>query len=264
MEKNVQEYLKQFTEKALIATRAGDLEREKITAELETLLAEKPADASPDMTNYLQFLVTVVKGEEAEELWGKLHGDLQNIFGDVMKQMKGSDISEVLKELTKKAVHARQSGENTEAVVAELEMILQNAPKDGNDSVSHYITYLLALVQGNETEELASGIEQGLADIFHAVMQEVSGMDMMKFFDRLTESVFKEVKTGQPDQEISAEKVIEEMLQGSSPPPQAIVNYLQLLLAVLEKKDTIDEMLSDIAPEFQAIFNQHQNIKLEN
>ncbi len=258
MEKIVQEYLKQFTERTLIATRAGDLERDKIKAELESLLADKPADASPDMMHYLQFLITVVKGEKAEELWGKLTGDLQNIFGEVMKQMKGSDISEVLKELTKKAVLARQSGENTEAVTAELEMILQNAPKDGSDSVGRYITYLLALVQGKETEELASGIEQGLADIFHAVMQEVSGMDMMKFFDRLTESVFKETKTGKPDQDISAGKVIEEMLHGSTPPPKAIINYLELLTAVLEKKDTIDDLLLDIAPELQTIFKQHQ------
>lgn len=253
----MQDYLKQFTERALMATRSGDLEREKVKSELEALLADKPADASPEMVQYLQFLQTIVAGEDAEELWGKLPGELQSIFGEVMKKLKGSDISEVLKDLTKRAVMARHSGEDKDLIEAELVKILTDAPKEGSDDVTRYITYLLAIVREEETEELASGIEQGLADIFYSVMQEVSGNDMMNFFDRLTESVLKEAETGKPQQQISARQVIEEMLGGESPPPQGIINYLELLKAVLDKGDVEDKLL-DVAPELQAIFNKHK------
>ena len=253
----MQDYLKQFTERALIATRAGDLERGKIQTELENLLADKPADASPEMAGYLEFLLMVVKGEDAEELWGKLPGDLQNIFGEVMKQLKGDDITEAIKDLTRKAVMARQKGEDKEVIAAELETILSSAPKEGSESMTRYLTYLLAIVRGTETEELASGIEQGLADIFYSVVEEVSGTDMMSFFERLTESVIKEAETGKPQQQISAQQVIKEMLEGENPPPQGIINYLVLLQTVLDGGD-IDDKLLDVAPELQAIFKKYR------
>ncbi len=254
----MQDYLKQFTERAIIGTRSGDLERGKIQHELETLLKDKPKDASPDMALYLEFLIAVVKGEDTEELWGKLNSDLQNIFGEVIKKFKGAEISEKLKELTKKVILARQKGTDKDAVIGELEMILSSQPKDGGDGVARYIQYLHALAHGNETEEMASGMDQGLVDIFNSAMQEVSGMDMMTFFTRLTESTFHEAKTGEVTNNISVRQVIGEILGEANKPPRAIINYLNLLLGVLDGGD-VEDLLIDVAPEFQTMFNEFRN-----
>lgn len=253
----MEQYLKEFTERALIGTRSGEPERLKIEGEIESLLKDKPKDASPEMVYYLEFLLAVTRGEDAEELWGKLTPDLQSIFGEVMKKFKGAEITEKLKEITRKTILARQKGTDRDAVIAELQMILDADPEKGRSGVARYIRYLHAMVEGKETEEMAADIEQGLVDIFNETMQDISGMDMMTFFDRLTESAFHEARTGEHRNNISVRQVINEIQEGDNPPPQAIVNYLTLILALLDGEDT-EEKLLDVAPEFQALFNKHK------
>ncbi|PKL39850.1 MAG: hypothetical protein CVV44_06420 [Spirochaetae bacterium HGW-Spirochaetae-1] len=255
----MQEYLKSFTERAIIAARTGDLERQQIQSELDTLLSDRPEGAPQDMLLYLEFLLTVVKGDDAEELWSRLTPDLQDIFGQVMRKFKGNEIFDRLKEITQKTVLAAK-GEKTEQDMAlqELEMILASQPEGGSQDIARYLAFLMALVKGEDTTEMFPLLDRKLAELYTGVIRDMARTDMMDFFTTLTDSAFAESLNGPPAERIPVSQVIQELLSSTNPPPQAIGNYLHLLQSVLA--GTYDESKRrDIPEQFLEVFDSFKN-----
>jgi len=256
----MQEYLKSFTERAIIAARTGDLERQQIQSELETLLSDRPEGAAQDMLLYLEFLLTVVKGEDAEELWSRLTPELQDIFGQVIRKFKGNEIFDRLKEITQKAVLATK-GEKTEQDMAlqELELILASQPEGGSQDIARYLAFLMTLVKGEDTTELFPHLDRKLSELYTGVIRDVARTDMMDFFTTLTDSVFSESLNGPPEGKIPVSQVIDELLSSANPPPRAIGNYLHLLQSVLT--GTYDESKrQDIPEQFLEVFDASKNM----
>jgi len=240
----------------LIATRAGEIERDSILNELNGLLSDKPENASDGLVNYLEFLIAITKGEETESRFEKLDQNLKELFGNVMQKFKGNDIMKNLKEITRKSIVASKGdNDNRETIITELTSILSEKPEDGSKEITKYIEFLIEMVKGNNIEEMASGLDSNLLEIFNNELGETMKPDMMKFFSGLAESAFK--SAGSEDDTEQVRSRLMEMLSEKSNPPVVIADYLKLLLSVVNGEYR-EEMREGIAPEFLKIFDEQK------
>lgn len=248
------DYMRQFTEKVILSIRAGETERENILHELEKLLNDRLDQASPEVIEYLQFLISVVRGEDIEDVNVEaLAPDFKQIFGEVIQKIKGTDIKKNIKDITKQAIAAsRGTIQKKKEVIDLIETILQNQPEHDSKSVVHYLQFLIATVKGEDTGSFIPGLDMGLRHIYNEVLEELIKPDMLSFFEKLTRDVFN---ASNFDNGVATVKArIDELLGGPAQPPREIADYLHLLLAVLSGKKT-DELEKKVAGEFIQIFN---------
>ncbi len=248
------DYMRQFTEKVVLSTRAGEIERENILKELQQLLADKPEKAPDGVIEYLHFLIAVVKGENVEEATIEaLSPQFKTIFGEVIQKFKGTDIKKNIKDITKQAIIASRDTDQSKTIaINEIEAVLQSQPKSGSENVVIYLEFLMALIKGDDCSGFMPKLEGGLIHMDNEVLQEVIKPDMLSFFEKLTTEAFNAHNFENGVETFKAKMA--EMLDTSETPPVDIANYLNLLLAVVDGKETA-EMEKTIVAEFMEIFN---------
>ncbi len=256
----MKDYLYSFTERALKGSRSGELEKQQIASELMKLIEEKPEDASPDMVNYLEFLLALTTGQDYDVIWQKLSKELQDVFGMAMKKFKGDDISIFFEELTDRVIDSIKNNDNTgntgkEAIKAEVDKLISESPEKGSKEVLAYLAFLKKLLNDESPENEYNVLDSKLKAIYDDRIKNTVQNDMLDFMDKITALAFK--AHSNEDIRPQAEDQLSSMLRGENQPPQDIANYISTLIEV-SRGNMTDEMTNQMPAELHGIFLKHK------
>ena len=165
---NINNSLKEITRKTILASKAAPEEKDEVLNELLSIQSSKPEGGSESVTNYIAFLIDIVKGTDKPGAINLLDQNLADLFTSELKDIFEPDMMKFFVSLTEMAFKGSQSEDEKDKAHTSINELLKGTDQPPVE-IKKYLELLLCVTEGTFNKGMKEVIAQEFLEIFNEV-----------------------------------------------------------------------------------------------